>query len=156
MTARRIDSPEIVEILGTEGFPGQIERLTSLATEMAQGGIERDEPVREVFSLLGDRWSALVLLVLEAGRIRHAGLRRMISRLSGEGSISQRVMTLKLRALERDGFVKRIVSNDTPPRVDYELTALGGELVGRIRSLIDWINQRRAQIEQARTSFTDN
>ncbi|MCA8889790.1 MAG: helix-turn-helix transcriptional regulator, partial [Parvularculaceae bacterium] len=117
---------------------------------MAEGGVSRDEPVREVMALIGDRWSTLILLILEAGATRHAALRRLINRLSSEGAISQRVLTAKLRALERDGFVIRSATHDIPPRVDYALSPLGAELVERIHGFIDWIRGNRDQIETAR------
>ncbi|MEY4268871.1 MAG: hypothetical protein RLZZ58_87 [Pseudomonadota bacterium] len=99
--------------------------IAALARQMDAHGRTRHEPVREIFGLLGDRWTTLILLVLAIGTWRHAELRRILGRLGSEGRISQRVLTLKLRALERDGLVRRAVSTDTPPRVSYALTPLG-------------------------------
>lgn len=120
---------------------------------MAAHGKDREDPAREVMGLLGDRWSTLILLVLATGEWRHAELRRTLAKLSAEQAISQRVLTLKLRTLERDGFVSRDVSDDVPPKVSYALTPLGQELHGEARRLIDWINARAPAIRTARAAF---
>ena len=77
----------------------------------------------------------------------------MLAALSAEQAISQRVLTLKLRALERDGFVVRKVTGDVPPKVSYELTGLGGELYHQARTTIGWIQASRAEIETARAAY---
>jgi len=127
--------------------------LADLAAEMALHGKDRDDPAREVMGLLGDRWSTLILLVLGTGTFRHAELRRTLAQLSAEQAISQRVLTLKLRTLERDGFVVRAVTADVPPKVSYALTPLGTDLHAQARGLIDWINTRAPQIRDAREAF---
>lgn len=127
--------------------------LADLAAEMALHGKDRDDPAREVMGLLGDRWSTLILLVLGTGAFRHAELRRTLAQLSSEQAISQRVLTLKLRTLERDGFVGRAVTADVPPKVSYALTPLGADLHAQARHLIDWINARSPQIRNAREGF---
>ncbi|MEE4452959.1 helix-turn-helix domain-containing protein [Novosphingobium resinovorum] len=127
--------------------------IAELAADMAAHGTARDAPVRAVMGLLGDRWSTLVLLVLATGACRHASLRRVLSELSSEGDVSQRVLTLKLRTLERDGFVERTASADVPPRVSYALTDLGRDLAGRARLMIDWVNAHEAAIHAARMNF---
>lgn len=131
--------------------------LAELAAEMALYGKDRDDPAREVMGLLGDRWSTLIVLVLATGTFRHAELRRTLAQLSAEQAISQRVLTLKLRTLERDGFVARAVTADVPPKVSYALTPLGVDLHAQARSLIDWINVRASKIRSAREAFdTEN
>jgi DNA-binding HxlR family transcriptional regulator len=135
--------------------PAQAARVAALAAEMQANGGGRDDPVRSVMGLLGDRWSTLLLLVLATGEWRHAGLRRTTARLSAEQAISQRVLTLKLRSLEREGLVARHVTGDVPPRVSYTLTPLGHDLHGQARGMIDWISQRRPQILAARQQFDD-
>lgn len=128
-------------------------RLAELAAEMGEGGVDREDPARSVMAMLGDRWSPLILLVLETGAWRHADLRRVTAELSAEQSLSQRIMTLKLRALERDGFVRREITSDVPPKVTYSLTGMGHALVGELRRTIDWLNQHRGPIKAARRSF---
>lgn len=127
--------------------------LQALAADMAAHGTRRDDPAREVMAMLGDRWTSLILQVLMIGEWRHADLKRALAQLSIEQAISQRVLTLKLRALERDGFVARHATGDVPPRVSYALTPLGIDLAHEGRRLIDWVNARSGAIHQARANF---
>lgn len=127
--------------------------LAALAQEMARHGTARDAPVREIMGLLGDRWSTLILLVLATGELRHAELRRILASLSAEQAISQRVLTLKLRTLERCGLARRRVSGEVPPKVSYALTALGEELHREARRMIDWVNAHEDRIRQARSHY---
>jgi DNA-binding HxlR family transcriptional regulator len=129
------------------------ERLQGLAVTMEREGRGRDDPVREVFGLLGDRWTMLILLALGAGPWRHATLRRIIGALAIEGGISQRMLTLKLRALERDGFVLRESTADVPPRVTYRLSAIGEALLAQAERLLAWVGASRHLIEQNRRDF---
>lgn len=127
--------------------------VLSLAARMRADGFQRLDPIREIPALLGDRWTSLILLVLEIGRWRHADLRRVLGRLAAEGRISQRVMTVKLRALERNGFVLRDVTADVPPKVSYQLTEVGSSLVVEARRLIAWVQSHRSAIDAARNAF---
>lgn len=127
--------------------------IAALAAEMATHGTAREAPVRAVMALLGDRWTTLILLVLASGEARHAELKRALAALSAEKAISQRVLTLKLRTLERDGFVARRVSDDVPPRVTYRLTPSGEELHAEARRVIGWVQANAARIEAAREAF---
>ncbi len=115
----------------------------------------RDAPVREVMARLGDSWSALILLVLATGTYRHATLKRVIAALSSEGDISQRMLTLRLRALERDGFVARTILPTVPPRVDYALTPMGADLTREFGRLLAWIEAQSTAITAARMRFGD-
>lgn len=128
-------------------------RLAGLVRRMDRHDHDREAPVREVMARLGDRWSTLILLVLSAGTFRHAELRRLIAAMSAERSISQRMLTLRLRALERDGMVERTVTPTVPPRVDYALTALGGEFVGLIEGMLRWLEANDARILASRKKF---
>lgn len=135
--------------------PALHEGLCALATSMRANGYQRHDPVREIPALLGDRWTTLILLALDIGPFRHAELLRAITRLSAgaEGKISQRILTAKLRVLERDGFVLRTATTDVPPRVSYALTDIGAGLVAQIRALQTWVFASRAAIEAARAAF---
>eukprot|EP00456_Euglypha_rotunda_P060367 TRINITY_DN50542_c0_g1_i1.p2 TRINITY_DN50542_c0_g1~~TRINITY_DN50542_c0_g1_i1.p2 ORF type:complete len:120 (-),score=36.73 TRINITY_DN50542_c0_g1_i1:10-369(-) len=95
-------------------------KLMALAQDMHQHGAEQDAPIRTIFGLLGDRWSMLILLLLDISTFRHAELRRLLDRMSAEGAISQRVLTLKLRLLERNGIVSRSVSEEIGRAVQQE------------------------------------
>jgi DNA-binding HxlR family transcriptional regulator len=103
--------------------------------------------VGEVLARVGDKWTVLVVTVLGDGRKRFNELRRAL------GSISQRMLTLTLRGLERDGLVTRTVFPTIPPRVDYELTKLGHSLLEPVSSLGLWARQNRSAIQDARRRF---
>jgi DNA-binding HxlR family transcriptional regulator len=103
--------------------------------------------VREVLNRVGDKWSVLIVALLGDGKKRFSELRRTI-----EG-ISQRMLTLTLKGLERDGLVTRTVYPTIPPRVDYELTKLGRSLLIPITGLGDWAAQNRQRIQTAREKY---
>ncbi len=127
--------------------------LVALSARMSDNPPDHDAPEREVVSRLGDSWSPLILAVLATGIFRHATLKRVVGALSAEGEISQRMLTLRLRALERDGFVQRQVEDLVPPRVFYDLTPMGQDLVVELGRLLDWIEAHRTQILAARARF---
>lgn len=127
--------------------------LAALAARMGDTPPDHDAPEREVISRLGDSWSPLILMILATGRYRHATLKRVVGALSAEGEISQRMLTLRLRALERDGFVQREVEDLIPPRVHYGLTPMGHDLVAELDRLLLWIESRRDLIQAARARF---
>ena len=104
-------------------------------------------PVREILDRIGDKWSVLVVALLGDGRKRFSELRRSID------GVSQRMLTLTLRGLERDGLVTRTVFPTIPPRVDYELTALGRTLLEPIMALEAWAQTHRATIQSARLRY---
>lgn len=103
--------------------------------------------VREVLTRVGDKWSVLVIVLLGDGTKRFSELRRTI------GGISQRMLTLTLRGLERDGLVVREVFPTVPPKVEYTLTPLGETLLKTLRDLADWAAENRGEIERAREIF---
>ena len=103
--------------------------------------------VASVLARVGDKWSVLVIMMLSDGPKRFNELKRMI-----EG-ISQRMLTLTLRGLERDGLVTRTVFPTIPPRVDYDLTDLGRGLRQPVLALGQWAFEHKQQIESARTKF---
>src|SRR5579872_1639033 len=103
--------------------------------------------VSEVLSRVGDKWTVLVVTTLGDGPKRFNELRKAL------GSISQRMLTLTLRALERDGLVTRTVFPVIPPRVDYELTRLGRSLLAPVNELGLWARKNRAGIQDARRRF---
>lgn len=125
----------------------------ALSHDMAVHGAQRTDPIREVFARLGDRWSLLILLVLEIDTFRHAELRSIVGSLSDEGAISQRMLTLRLRDLERSGFIDRHVSEDIPPRVDYLLTDLGRSLLHQVDQVMSWVKSNGDAIRQRQRDF---
>jgi len=106
--------------------------------------------VASVLARVGDKWSVLVIMTLYDGPKRFNELKRTI------GGISQRMLTLTLRGLERDGLVTRTVFPTIPPRVDYELTDLGRGLAKPVQALGQWAMEHRGEIEGARTRFDRN
>jgi DNA-binding HxlR family transcriptional regulator len=106
--------------------------------------LDEDCPIREVLDRVGDKWSALIVVRLGQRTHRFSELHREIN------GISQRMLTLTLRALARDGLVSRTVYPTVPPRVDYELTELGHTLLPPIIALHEWAVAHRADIRHAR------
>lgn len=102
---------------------------------------------REILTRVGDKWSVLVIVILGHGTQRFSDLKRTI-----EG-ISQRMLTLTLRGLERDGMVTRTVFPTIPPRVEYTLTPLGHTLLEPVTVLATWAQGHRAEVHRARTAF---
>ncbi|CAL9416272.1 hypothetical protein SUDANB105_01751 [Streptomyces sp. enrichment culture] len=103
--------------------------------------------VRQILDRVADKWSLLVIALLDRRRLRFSELRRRID------GISQRMLTVTLRQLERDGLVSRTVHPVVPPRVDYELTPLGATLHDTIRSLVVWTEDHQDEIAAARAEY---
>lgn len=101
----------------------------------------------DVLSRIGDKWTVMVVGRLKAGPVRFNTLKREI------GGISQRMLTLTLRNLERDGLVFRTMYPEIPPRVEYELTPLGETLLPAISGLWDWSVGHYADIAEARMEY---
>src|SRR6266540_3076236 len=123
---------------------------TQEGTRAAPGNLHVPEDCRavsEVLSRVGDKWTVLVVSTLGDGPKRFNELRKAL------GSISQRMLTLTLRGLERDGLVTRTVFPTIPPRVEYELTKLGHSLLDPVSSLALWARQNRSGIAAARQRF---
>ena len=103
--------------------------------------------ISTLLSRIGDKWTVLVVATLGDGPRRFNELRREIPR------VSQRMLTLTLRNLERDGLVNRTVTPSIPPRVDYELTALGHSLLTPVNALTQWALDNIATIHAAHAQF---
>jgi DNA-binding HxlR family transcriptional regulator len=121
---------------------------------MTLGHIDLPEPsesgcraTREILERIGDKWTLYVVGALHGGPRRFNELRRDVD------GVSQRMLTLTLRGLERDGLVTRTVFPSIPPRVDYELTELGRTLLEPVAVLINWVDRSRSAIEDARARF---
>lgn len=125
-------SPRHIE--GTERPPTQVE-----ATRACE--------VRDLLDRLADKWSLLVVELLGEGTQRFGELRRRID------GISQRMLTLTLRRLERDGLVHRTVHPVVPPRVDYGLTLLGATLLDAVAPLVAWAREHREEVAGARARY---
>jgi DNA-binding HxlR family transcriptional regulator len=123
----------------TAGFPGY---ESSCSVDEGAG-----RAIREVLDRVGDKWSLLVIATLRDDRLRFSELLRHIP------GISQRMLTLTLRQLERDGLVSRTVHAEVPPRVEYELTVLGGTLIPIARTIGDWALENHHAIEESRARY---
>jgi DNA-binding HxlR family transcriptional regulator len=100
-----------------------------------------------VLARVGDKWSVLIIVLLGDGAKRFNEIKRMV------GGISQRMLTLTLRGLERDGILTRTVFPTIPPRVDYELTKLGRSLRAAVQPLGSWAQTHIQDIRKAQDKF---
>ena len=119
---------------------------TDLQTNLQTAGCRNVAPV---LNRVGDKWSMLIVMILAAGPKRFNELKREID------GISQRMLTLTLRGLERDGLVDRTVEPTVPPRVTYELTQLGVSLREPVKALGDWAIQHIGCIRAAQQNFDE-
>jgi DNA-binding HxlR family transcriptional regulator len=103
--------------------------------------------VSGVLARVGDKWSVLIIVLLGDGPRRFSDIKRMV------GGISQRMLTLTLRGLERDGLLTRTVFPTIPPRVDYELTKLGRSLQAAVEPLGSWAAAHIVDIHKAQEKF---
>jgi DNA-binding HxlR family transcriptional regulator len=105
-------------------------------------------PSRLILDRIADKWTTLIIGILAQSEHRRFNqLRRMI------GGISQKMLTQTLRDLERDGLVKRTIYAEIPPRVEYELTALGRTLCGPLGSLTQWAHDHIDEVKGAQATF---
>ena len=105
--------------------------------------------VAPVLNRVGDKWSMMIVMILSGGAKRFSELKRAID------GISQRMLTLSLRGLERDGLVTRTVTPTIPPRVDYELTELGISLRQPVKALGDWAIEHIGCIRAAQEKYDE-
>jgi DNA-binding HxlR family transcriptional regulator len=126
--------------------------MTTRASAAATTGIwqwhaREDCEARQILDRIADKWSLLVIALLERRTLRFSELRRAID------GISQRMLTVTLRQLERDGLVRRKAYPVVPPRVDYELTDMGCTLHETIKALVTWTEEHQAAIAEARAEY---
>lgn len=125
-------------------------RLVQSMPTMAELCTSQDPDLfRSLLSRVGDKWTLLVIGVLGDERQRFTELSETIP------GISRRMLTVTLRALERDGLVTRTVYAEVPPRVEYELTALGRSLQSVVLTLGDWVSEHQHAIVDNRRAFDD-
>jgi len=114
---------------------------------LAPNPFQRACPTREILDRIGDRWTVLVVTLLDDGPRRFSELGRLID------GISQKMLTQTLRGLERDGLVTRTVHPEVPPRVEYELTATGRTLIAPLAALDAWARLHMADVADARAAY---
>ncbi len=106
-------------------------------------------PSRKVLDRIGDRWTTLIILLLETGPMRFSALHR------GIFGISQKMLTQTLRNLERDGLVERTLYPQIPPRVEYALTPLGQTLCEPIAAIVHWSEAHMGEVMQAQAAYDE-
>ncbi|HEY4199836.1 MAG TPA: helix-turn-helix domain-containing protein [Devosiaceae bacterium] len=106
-------------------------------------------PVGEILHQIGGKWTVLIINRLGNGPMRFGELKRVI------GTISQKMLTSTLRDLEMDGLVSRTVTPSIPPRVDYELTELGRDLLEPLSAISAWAITNSARLTEARRRFLE-
>jgi len=111
---------------------------------------QRGTIVREALERIGDKWTLLVVGMLETGPQRFTVLRQRVP------GISQRMLTRTVRHLERDGLVSRTVYSEIPPRVEYELTDVGRELLPPILAMADWALANSDKVEESRRAYDES
>lgn len=122
-------------------------RHTDVTTRAATHLPDQCDAIGSILSRVGDKWTVLIVMTLADGPKRFNELKRAI------GGVSQRMLTLTLRGLERDGMVTRTVFPTIPPRVDYELTELGQSLRVPVQALGQWAFAHLPVVEGARAKF---
>ncbi|WP_219470421.1 winged helix-turn-helix transcriptional regulator [Nonomuraea rhizosphaerae] len=133
---------------GTSKSPGYCEGTASDDDyDVWQWDTREDCEVRQILDRVADKWSLLVIALLDCQSLRFSQLRREID------GVSQRMLSVTLRHLERDGLVTRTVHPVVPPRVDYALTPLGRTLHETIKSLVTWTELHRREIAEARAAY---
>ncbi|MFC4111643.1 winged helix-turn-helix transcriptional regulator [Nonomuraea zeae] len=115
--------------------------------DVRQWDVREDCEVRQILDRIADKWSLLVIALLDCQSLRFTQLRREID------GVSQRMLSVTLRQLERDGLVTRTVHPVVPPRVDYALTPLGRTLHQTIKSLVTWTEEHTSEIAAARAAY---
>ena len=113
----------------------------------ANGDVMSGCRIREILERVGDKWSLQVIFHLGAGPQRFTGLKRSID------GVSQRMLTVTLRGLERDGIVSRTMYPVIPPRVEYALTPLGATLLDAAGTLVSWADAHLAEVDAARAAY---
>ena len=120
-----------------------------MTVEIRDPASEDCRALSSIIARVGDKWTVLIVVLLGDGPKRFNEIKRMV------GGISQRMLTLTLRGLERDGLVKRTQFATIPPRVDYELTQLGRSLWDAVEPLGAWAQGHVKHIAKARAAFDE-
>lgn len=126
-----------MEVSGSSGGAAAVGPCASIPAEHM-------EFIRQVLDRVGDKWSLLLIAVVEAGPLRYTDLQRQVP------GISQRMLTLTLRQLHEDGLITRTAYAEVPPRVEYSLTPLGRGLHEIVTSLIGWATDHHDEIRAHR------
>ncbi|MDQ0574408.1 winged helix-turn-helix transcriptional regulator [Agromyces albus] len=132
---------------GTSTSLGYPEGTVSAWSDAHQWDTREDCEVRQILDRIADKWSLLVLALLAERPLRFSELRRRVD------GVSQRMLAVTLRHLERDGLISRTVFPVVPPRVDYALTELGESLGSTVQALVEWTEGHQERIIEARNRY---
>src|SRR6516164_9928856 len=133
--------------MGAKVFASAVTFKTKAARRSRPSVYDRSCPARLVIDHLADKWAVLIIGQLASGTMRFAEMRRAID------GVSQKMLTVTLRDLERDGLVVRKLYASVPPKVEYSLTPLGGSLVDKVNELCAWAEANSAEVLKARERF---
>jgi DNA-binding HxlR family transcriptional regulator len=125
--------------------------MVKVSADFSELAMDQQELIcaRDILCRVGDKWSLYVVRSLRGKPMRFNELKRSIA------GISQRMLTLTLRGLERDGLATRTVYSTKPPRVDYELTQVGHTLVEPVMALLSWAERNRVYIHYSCRRFDE-
>jgi DNA-binding HxlR family transcriptional regulator len=121
--------------------------METIRTKIESDVYNSNCPTRQVLDRIGDKWTALIIGLLEEGPLRFSELQRNI------GGISQKMLTQTLRNCERDGLINRTLYPEVPPRVEYKLTLLGETLCTPIAAIRNWAEENIAEVTAAQESY---
>jgi DNA-binding HxlR family transcriptional regulator len=121
--------------------------LSSGPPSVCQERGAENQLVRDLLDRIGDKWSLMIIGTLHQGPLRFSALQQAI------GGISQRMLTLNLRQLQRDGLITRTVYAEVPPRVEYELTGMGHGLLVPTLGLVNWAADNAEQVREHREVY---
>ncbi|WP_326777020.1 helix-turn-helix transcriptional regulator [Streptomyces sp. NBC_00117] len=131
------------------------ELFEHVSAQLSRFNSTQDNPIVNVVDHLGNYWRNWLLVIARTGPYRPSTIRRIIAALVPERPISQRMLTLNLRMLERDGLIVRHVFDDECRHVEYSLSPIGMDLSDRVMSLIGWAERHSGEIEAAREAFDE-
>ena len=149
---------ELERSLNSDDTPGgRVTELGKLLSQIVERRVGPGSVTLQTFEWIGDRWVPLIVFILGTGTFRHSELHRLVnvfSEFSGATSISQRILTQKLRTLEKAGFLTRTLSPSVPVRTDYELTDLGRSFLALLYQVVDWSEHHEAAIRMAANNIS--
>lgn len=161
---RRRDSEEFLSVIaailgvapGTFSEDPHYGAFALTVRDMFENGLEpdaaKDDPIRAILGFVGDRWSALLIQLLAPTPLRFSMLQRIIRTIL-QDDISRQILSVKLHALERDGFVRRRNLGGARPAVEYSLTPTGQEFAVRIKTLVEWGRTVICNVDAARAAY---
>lgn len=139
---------------GTQGITSAQRKLFETVSAFAvQFNMDRKNPIVGVVDHIGNYWRNWLFLILHTGTYRPSKIAKLLEALDPTHPISQRMLTLNLRILERDGLIQRNIVCDKFNHVEYSLTPMGKELVDQITLVIDWVCDHCMKIAEARAKF---